>query len=107
MCIEAKRAVDNIYGLASRQGKLDWFHEQKGDDRKLQFMVKHYKDQMKLYKGNEGPKWSIAMCKEAYQTATEVMVTDKGEMMGEELFIEHAQTARMQPARLTMKQAKA
>ena len=102
----AKTALDNIYHICKRQGKLKWYTEQLEDPKKCLHMIKHYKGVSAAFKAGNGPKWTQAASVEAYRSSINIDINMTGEVMAEERYLEFAQTAQHNP-RLTYKQAKA
>ena len=113
---ECKYALDQLYALAKAQGlttvntcafavlishvagELEWFKEQKADDRKVQGLIKNYREFLKNTKSQGTKKtFSLARYKETLESVREDRIVDKGIMMTESQYLRFAQTHEFGP----------
>ena len=104
---ECKTSVDNLRGLAKRQGQKDWFEKVFGDDKKLAQAIAAY-DARCPKTGDEGKRaksnFKMAELKQQIESSREVLKDAIGKMMNEDKFIAWATTDRA--PRLTHTDAK-
>jgi len=84
VCKECKRHLDRISGQCKRQGKLEWFAEQRRDPKKLVSMLAFYKKIADACASTDKPKFSIAVYQETHAAEQEVSYAGEGEMMWQE-----------------------
>ena len=100
---ECKSIKDRLYGMAKRQGQLDWFTATVHNDER--FLVVMRAARMKLIVNKSRMRFDVAQYKECFESTTEVLVDDQGEMMTEDEWVEYATSKRT--GRLTATQAQA
>ena len=95
-CYPCKRALDNIYRLAHKQGEkaVEWMKTQREDEDACYNMVQSYLDQCP--EACDGPKnkkrgsWSVLKYRERTEAASGIVRDKVGEMMGRKLYLEFA-----------------
>ena len=97
-CHKDKLALDNLYHIAVRQGRLSWFNEAKKDEENVEAMLENYflkcpppPPGHKRKKG-EGAKFDLAVYIEELNSKSRTKVRRTGKMMWLEEYIEFTAT---------------
>ena len=98
--MDCKQILDNLRGLAKRQGQEQWFDSIYHDDAKLVELVAAYaarcpKGPKTGRRKSGGAKFKLAEFRAIHEASVEVLKDDVGKMMDEEDFLKWATTDRM------------
>ena len=103
LCLEAKRAKDNLCAQAKRQGNEDWFRKIEFDDKRFSHLLAAYCARKQMSAARS--KFSFAQYKKNFEAAQEIFLDDEGVTMSEESYYDWA--TKESQAKLSMKQAQA
>ena len=94
MCHPLKKAKDNLKREAKKQGSLEWFEETEKDEKMFSHLLLTYmaRKQTQNALGGKAASFPFAQYREKFETATEVLLDDKGAMYNEEGYLNWATT---------------
>ena len=100
-CHQDKASLDNIWKLAKRQGKLDWFANAKADDTKVQQLLASYHEKhpppkagQKRARQGRGKSFCVLQYIEEISCKSAAIMDDDGEMMWFEEYVEFAKSPK-------------
>ena len=94
-CEPCKKAMNNLTNFAKRQGQDDWWKECQQCESRFQTVVATYKKRCPdTGTGGRRGTFSLAEYKEEFETSTEILKDDVGEMMNEEEFMDYCKTCK-------------
>ena len=99
--LDCKSARDNLYNIAVRQGKVEWFREIEMDEERFASLIQVYKDRCPCdpetgkRKGGRGAnKFCLMQYSKEFETSTEIAKADDLSMICYTEFLEFSRTVR-------------
>ena len=89
LCAVAKAAKDNLRKQAVRQQCIEWFEEVEQDEKRFQHLIAVYNAKKQT---SRRCKFQFCQYREKFETASEVLMDDEGELMHEDGYYTWATT---------------